>query len=488
MVYRVEEYPTTLSHRYHLLGVIGSGGTGVVWRAHDEVLNRQVACKVLPGDHAVDSAFADRFERETRLVASLSHRNVVKVFDAGIDDGFAYLVMEYVRGGSLRQILRRSELLHLDVVATLAVEVLSALAEAHRMGIIHRDIKPANLLLDLDGNIKVADFGLAKSLSPGSADLTSEGIFVGTSTYASPEQHAGSSVGPPSDLYSLGCVVYQCIVGAAPEVGTNVETLRHALSSAPVSPGVSPETLRAITAATLIALATEPGDRFPDASSMSLQFAPLAREGSLEALVSNALLPDLGENTKDSVPRTLEHHAEFPTVVTALEERSRDRDRPRRLGRWMTFFAIGVALLLVATIGIWMLTRPSTTTPPTRTAISSGGYLRPGRSIQSPNGQFKLNMQSDGNLVISSALTKAVRWQTGTSGNFGAYVVMQADGNLVVYPHGRSAPAPGQPTSALWQSGTYGVAAASADLMDSGYLTVRNPHSDHVVWRSGPAK
>lgn len=489
MVRESSDYPSRLNGRYHLLQIIGSGGMGVVWRAHDEVLNRQVACKVLSHSSAGDPVFQQRFEREARHVASLSHPNIVTVFDSGADGDVAFIVMEYVRGSSLRSVLGALAALPVTVTAALAVDVLSALAHAHDRGIIHRDVKPANLLLESAGTVKVADFGIAKSMGE-VTDLTTDGAFVGTATYASPEQLSGRTLGPSSDLYSLGCVLFQCLAGQLP-YATNDDPREgpqsrstHRRDLAEFRSDVPAETSLAIDRA----LAEDPSDRFKTAMEMRDVFIPLANEESLHQLLSRSQLADSDDETERSELQKLALH---PQAFNTAKPRPSVTPRPapavsrKSMRRTWSFVGVGiVGLLLIAGVLLAFLTLGGAGTAGPRSTIPSGGYLQPGHSIRSSNGRFTLVMQTDGNLVEYGSPGKTVKWESGTSGNFGAYVVMQADGNLVVYPPGKTAPAPGQPTPALWDSGTAGHPGSSAALLNSGHLVVLVSRTGDVLWRT----
>jgi serine/threonine protein kinase len=483
VVGKVGDYPSTLNDRYHLLRVIGSGGMGVVWQAHDEVLNRQVACKILSGAIADDPVFQERFRREGRHIASLSHPNIVTVFDSGAEGDFAYIVMEYVHGASLRHVLTRLGTLPVDLTAALAVDVLAGLAHAHDRGIVHRDVKPANLLLVSGGTVKVADFGIAKSLGEVTG-VTGTGEFVGTSGYASPEQLASNLVGPLSDLYSLACVVFHCLTGQRPygsgERGH--EVLQHRFANTPSPKDYRGDIPLELSDTVTHALAKDPSDRFKSATDMREAFLPFADEASLHKLLERPEFVRADDNTERSAARVVPNRlAESPPTKTLPSPASRSRAGTfRRRIPWI----IGAGVILIGALAAVLL---SLQQGGGKTALDSvipaGGFLQPSHSITSSNGRFSLAMQADGNLVEYGEPGKSVLWESGTSGNFGAYVVMQADGNLVVYPFGKSAPAPGQPTPALWQSVTWGHPGASAALLNTGVLEVRSS-TGHVLWEA----
>jgi len=207
----------TLDGRYHVVDRIAAGGMGEVFRAHDAVLDREVAIKVLHAALAGDAGFVDRFRREARSAAGLGHPNIVAVHDWGAVDGVYFMVMEFVRGQSLREVLNAEGLLAPAQTAEVLLPVLSALDHAHRQGIVHRDVKPENIMLTRDGVVKVADFGLARAYAD--AQITQAGMVTGTVQYLSPEQLQGEPADPRTDLYSLGIVAYEMLTGRMPFTG-----------------------------------------------------------------------------------------------------------------------------------------------------------------------------------------------------------------------------------------------------------------------------
>ncbi|MFF7212750.1 serine/threonine-protein kinase [Streptomyces sp. NPDC008238] len=225
-----------VADRYRLDAPIGRGGMGEVWRATDEVLGRSVAVKLLLGDGSDPSAAA-RFRLEAQTAARLGHPHVVAVFDFGAWDGRFFLVMELVEGDSLAQLLEAGHLLTADHVAVVAAQAAAGLAAAHQQGIVHRDIKPGNLMLDAAGSLKIGDFGIARFVDDPAAGLTMTGQIVGTSLYLAPERALGRTAGPASDVYALGCVLYQLLTGRAPFQGDSATALLYQhIDSAPVPP------------------------------------------------------------------------------------------------------------------------------------------------------------------------------------------------------------------------------------------------------------
>ncbi|PPS68741.1 MULTISPECIES: serine/threonine-protein kinase [Streptomyces] len=225
-----------LAGRYRLDVEIGRGGMGEVWRAYDETLARAVALKLLlPQD--TDATAASRFRLEAQTAGRLNHPNVVGVLDFGEFDNRLYLVMELVEGDSLAGVLTGSGALPAERVAVLAAQASAGLAAAHAQGIVHRDVKPANLLLDAGGTLKIGDFGIARFLDDPGAALTATGQIIGTGLYLAPERALGKPAGPASDMYSLGCVLYQLLSGRPPfQADTAVALLHQHLDSAPVPP------------------------------------------------------------------------------------------------------------------------------------------------------------------------------------------------------------------------------------------------------------
>ena len=204
-----------LGERYLLEEPIATGGMATVWRAHDELLARTVAIKILHEHLAADEAFRERFRREAIAAAKLTHPNVVGMFDTGSDGAQVYLVMEYVDGPTLKDVLGDLGTLEPGQAASIGEQLARALAYAHERGLVHRDVKPANILIGEDGAIKIADFGIAKA-DEAANDLTKPGMVLGTAAYVAPEQVRGQPVDGQADQYSLGCMLYEALTGRQP--------------------------------------------------------------------------------------------------------------------------------------------------------------------------------------------------------------------------------------------------------------------------------
>src|SRR5436190_21071824 len=209
-----------IAGRYELVELVGTGGMSSVHKAHDRLLERNVALKLLHPHYGDDEEYVERFRREARTVAQMSHPNIVTVIDRGEDDGQQYIVFEYVDGENLKQMVERNGPLPARRAVELGLEMAEALAFAHEHGLVHRDVKPQNVLLTPDGEAKMTDFGIARSLDV-EHGVTQTGTVLGTSNYLSPEQASGQPVTPATDVYSLGVVLYELLTGDVPFPGEN---------------------------------------------------------------------------------------------------------------------------------------------------------------------------------------------------------------------------------------------------------------------------
>ncbi len=310
---------TSLNGRYRLEARIGSGGMSTVYRAFDETLERQVAVKLMNREVTSDSDQLERFRREARAVAQLSHPHVVGVIDAGEDDGRPYIVLEYVEGETLKDRIRRQGRLPIPEAVAYAIEIARALGAAHSQHIVHRDVKPQNVLIDQEGSAKVTDFGIARTLEEDG--LTADGRVLGTTDYVSPEQALGQHVNGQSDLYSLGVVLYEMLTGEVPFKGDNqvAVAMKHVREELPDLQLKRPEVSAALAAVVETATAKHPDDRYANDAELIADLEDVlaietARAGSATGEVTT-VLKTLPSDARRRIPFRLRHPA---TVVLAL--------------------------------------------------------------------------------------------------------------------------------------------------------------------------
>jgi eukaryotic-like serine/threonine-protein kinase len=281
--------------RYVLGESLGSGGMGEVYLAHDGVLERDVALKVLRSQYAGDEEVAERFRREARSAASLSHPNIVQVYDRGeVEDGTSYIAMEYVPGGTLKEQIGRRGPFGERETAAVGAQIADALAAAHERGVIHRDIKPQNVLVSASGDLKVTDFGIARAAS--AVTSSASGAIFGTAGYISPEQALGEPVGPASDLYSLGVVLYEMLTGELPFVADNsiAVCMKH-VNEPPLPPKLlDPDIPEGMNDLVLMLLAKHPADRYGSAMEL-LTDLERVRDGLPPPLALQAATQPLGQ-------------------------------------------------------------------------------------------------------------------------------------------------------------------------------------------------
>src|SRR5213592_1749636 len=219
--------------RYRIIRKLGAGWMANVYFAEDQELGRRVAIKILDDRHAADDSFIERFRREAKNAAGLSHPNIVSIYDRGEAEGTYYIAMEYLSGRSLKELIVSRGPTPIRIAIDYTRHMLAALGFAHRHGIVHRDIKPHNVVVDSDGRLKVTDFGIARS---GASQMTEVGSIIGTAQYLSPEQARGQQVRPPADLYSLGVVLYEMLTGRVPFEGDSAVAIAMKHVSDPPQP------------------------------------------------------------------------------------------------------------------------------------------------------------------------------------------------------------------------------------------------------------
>jgi eukaryotic-like serine/threonine-protein kinase len=316
-----------IDDRYVLAESLGSGGMAEVYLAHDEVLDRDVALKVLRSQYVRDEEFAERFRREARSAASLSHPNIVQVYDRGeCEDGTCYIAMEYVSGGTLKKRIEEKGPFEPRKAAAVAAQIADALGEAHERGVIHRDIKPQNVLVTSSGDLKVTDFGIARAASAVTISVTN--AVFGTAGYISPEQALGEPVSPASDLYSLGVILYEMLTGELPYKADNPMAVCMKHVTEPLRPPrrLNPAIPEEMNALVVKLLAKDPAERYGSAAEL---LADLER-------VRDGLLPAPGVRAET---RTQPREPQAPPRRVA-------RPRRRRVSRNLTVAAVAMLALL----------------------------------------------------------------------------------------------------------------------------------------------
>jgi eukaryotic-like serine/threonine-protein kinase len=421
--------------RYALVERIATGGMGEVWRATDTVLGREVAVKILRAEYADDATFRARFQAEARNTAALHHPAVAQVFDFGETpdtDGqraTAFLVMELVPGEPLSAVLAREGALDPARAADIVAQAAAGIDVAHRRGIVHRDVKPANLMVTPDGMVKVTDFGIARAGD--AVPLTGTGQVIGTAQYLSPEQAKGDPAGPPSDVYSLAVVLYECLTGTRPFTADQAVAvaMQHLREDPPPLPASVPAGLAALC---MSALSKEPGDRPATAGDLA---ARLRDPGLGTADGDAAVTAPLAGPT--ATPDSPEHTAVLSDTHPA------GRQRTRRVGLLAPIVAAVAVLVLVGAIG-YALTGNDDPEANNKTPSGSGGEVAQPRGVRvnpsdyvgRPYPEARSALEADG---LRVAHTK----QRGEDGAPGTVAYVQ--------PHGR-VPRDSTVTLGVWQA------------------------------------
>jgi len=349
---------TLLNGRYRLEARIGTGGMSTVYRALDETLERQVAIKLMNREIASDSDQLERFRREARAVAQLSHPHIVGVIDAGEDAGRPYIVFEYVEGETLKERIRRLGQLPIGEAVAYAIEIARALGAAHARHIVHRDVKPQNVLIDEEGSAKVTDFGIARTLDE--EGLTQDGRVLGTTDYVSPEQALGHDVTGQSDLYSLGVVLFEMLTGTVPFRGENqvAVAMKHVREELPDVRELRPEASASLAAVVDRATAKDLRERYRS---------------------DEELIDDLAEVLALETARAGSATGEATAVIRTLP-RSAQRRVPLRIRRpaWIAL----AALLVVAALVVGIVVLPDRTQRGTGTSDEPPGRAPNGAQLE----------------------------------------------------------------------------------------------------------
>ncbi|MCL4515240.1 MAG: Stk1 family PASTA domain-containing Ser/Thr kinase [Firmicutes bacterium] len=327
---------TLLANRYQILEKIGEGGMALVYKARCTLLHRIVAVKILRPQYASDEEFVERFRREAQSAASLSHPNVVNIYDVGEVGDIYYIVMEYIEGQSLKDLIRQEAPLPAPTALRIAGQICEALQHAHEHNIVHRDIKPHNILLTNDGRVKVTDFGIARAAS--SATLTQTGFVIGSVHYFSPEQAKGGQIGPQSDLYSLGVVMYEMLTGKVPFEGDSpISIALKQIQENPKPPvELNPSLPAGVQEIILKAMAKDLKVRYSRAGEMLADLRRFSRVGDDQTMA----IP-VGEFATQALPRAATRKQKAVREATMLQT----RPKKRRMG-WLW-----VALLVAVLVG-----------------------------------------------------------------------------------------------------------------------------------------
>jgi eukaryotic-like serine/threonine-protein kinase len=335
----------SFSDRYEIQRELAQGGMAEVYLAHDQLLDRPVALKALFPEYAREPSFVERFRREAQSAANLNHPNIVAIYDWGQEAGTYFIVMEYVEGQSLRELIRAEGPLDAFQAAEITAEIASALAFAHRTGVVHRDVKPGNVLITQTGIVKVTDFGIARA---GTSDgLTQTGSVMGTATYFSPEQAQGLPVDGRSDVYSLGVVLYEMITGVAPFTGDSPVAVAYKhVREAPVPPSRrNPDVPPDLEQIILTAMAKDPDLRYQSADDMRADLLRFRRGRPLAAAPVTALIAEGSASATVVNPRVAAAYAGTAPADTGMVTPVRSRRR-----RWI-YTALTV-LVLAAIVGV----------------------------------------------------------------------------------------------------------------------------------------
>ena len=464
-----------LADRYELEELVGTGGMSSVFRAHDRLLDRKVALKILHQHYSADADYVERFRREARSVAALSHPNIVTVIDRGEHENKQFIVFEYIDGENLKRLIERRGPAPVATALELGIQIAKGLSFAHQQGLVHRDVKPQNILLNGDGQAKVTDFGIARSLDV-QHGMTQTGTVLGTSDYIAPEQAQGQRVDEHTDVYSLGVVLYELLTTEVPFPGENfvAVAMRHINEPPPPIRDKRPDVPPRVEAAIQRAMAKDPADRFPT-------MVDFCRE--LDACLAE--LSTAGTQVAPAVVRT-SHRARrrgaspWPLIVTVA-----------------ALLAIGAVVAYLVLHGI---DTGSTTGNGTTTGGSGSGtpvHLR-GVTAYDPYGDQSEHNDAAANATDASPTTY---WETQTYfdapslGKPGVGLVLDAGTTVQLHQLGFATSTPGfvaQIKAGDSENGPFpDVVGASQTVPATGRITYDihgSPHRYYVIWitRLGP--
>lgn len=350
-----------ISGRYKILDMIGGGGMANVYLAHDMILDRDVAVKMLRLDFANDEEFIRRFHREAQSATSLAHANIVSIYDVGEEDGLYYIVMEYVDGPTLKQYIQQNAPVPIEKTLDIMGQLTSAISHAHHNHIIHRDIKPQNILIDPEGNVKITDFGIAMALS--ATSITQTNSVLGSVHYLSPEQARGGMATNKSDIYSLGIVMFELLTGRLPFSGESAVSiaLKHLQSETPSLKRWNPGIPQSVENIVLKATAKDPFHRYVNVYEMEEDLRTSLNPDRLDE--PKFAIPEDDEATKaipvitdDRPLRNLDEtliHREQPTEAGKKENKKQKKDKQekKKQKKWPLILSLVFVFLAIAITG-----------------------------------------------------------------------------------------------------------------------------------------
>jgi serine/threonine-protein kinase len=468
------EAGTVIDGRYRVAARLGSGGMADVYLAHDTLLGRQVALKLLHHRFAEDQEFVERFRREASSAAGLSHPNVVAVFDRGEWNGTYYIAMEYLPGRSLKAVVREHGPLSPSDATDIVVQILLAVRFAHRRGIIHRDIKPHNVILDEEGRAKVTDFGIARA---GASDMTMTGSIMGTAQYLSPEQAQGHAVSETSDLYAVGVVLYELLTGSVPFEGESAVSIAlKQVSVEPTPPSErNPEVGPALDAVVMRALAKDPLARFASADEF-IAALQQAREGIAPA-------PAAAFN---GTPPTQEAAAALLVPPPPGDEQEPPTDAARRRKRAL-WVAGGVAAAAIVAVAVLLFLLPSSkagrvTVPDVTGESQSAAVASLKREGLEPVSSLAANARVASGLVIGTTPPRGTVVKKGSR----VSVVVSSGPGIVALPNVYNKKSD-EATKILREKGFQPtVQSQSSDRVAKGLVISTDPTADTEVQVGGP--
>ena len=453
-----------IAERYEVLELVGTGGMSSVYKSHDQLLERNVALKVLHPHFGDDDEYVERFRREARAVAQLSHPNIVTVIDRGDAEGHQFIVFEFIDGENLKELVNRTGPLPVRRAVELAIAIADGLAFAHQHGLVHRDVKPQNILLNGEGEAKVTDFGIARSLDV-ERGVTQTGTVLGTSNYLSPEQASGKPVTPATDVYSLGVVLYELLTADVPFPGENfvAVAMKHINEPVPDILEQRPDVPVRLAAAIEHALEKDPARRF---ASMR-DFASELR----------ACLEQLGSSDAE---RT------FVAPSAVLRESAPHRVRAKRR-RWPIYAALALLGAAAIVAGVLALDGSNSNKPPATPAATGVALSLNGVGAYDPVGgdgehDAEAPLATDGNL---STYWQTEHYRSGLRKD-GVGVVLDAGKGVVAKSVTVSSDTPGFTATILsgaTPSGPFADDAPSETVGSRTTFTLRGKAAQYyVVW------